>query len=437
MKQDQASQKKPHVVIVGAGFGGLEAAKALSCTAVDVTLIDRHNYHLFQPLLYQVATAALTPAEIAAPIRHVVRKAKNIRVFMDNVSHIDTIKKTVLCDADRRISYDYLILATGARHSYFGRDEWESIAPGLKTIDDAFELRQRILTAFEQAEMEMDKDKRQAWLNFVIIGAGPTGVELAGAIAELARHSLTHDFRNITPKCARIILVDSGARVLAAFDEVLSAKAQKHLEDLGVNVILNTMVKHLSDDHVMLGDERTDCRTAIWAAGVQASPAGNWISAETDRTGRIFVESDLTVPGQPDIYAVGDTAAFTPEGAERPLPGIAPVAKKMGQYAARSILARVRNRKLPAFSYRDYGSMATIGRNKAIADFKGWKTSGFTGWILWSLAHVYFLIGFRSRLIVALNWAWAYLTWERGVRLITGRIRPTTKTTKQEQKNAA
>ena len=294
-------QDRKHAVIIGAGFGGLEAAKALSNEEIDVTLIDRHNYHLFQPLLYQVATSALASAEIAAPIRHILRKCKNITVFMDSVEGIDAKANKVTTKANGQISYDYLVLATGARHSYFGKDEWEDIAPGLKTIDDAFKLRHRILSAFEKAEMEKDEEKKHAYLNFVIVGAGPTGCELAGAIAELARHSLTDDFRNITPKCAKIKLVEGGPRVLAAFDEKLALKAQKNLEKMGVEVITNTIVGDIKPGEVKMGDDILKAETIIWAAGVQASPAGQWLDAETDRSGRVIVGENLSVPGHSNI----------------------------------------------------------------------------------------------------------------------------------------
>lgn len=419
--QDEAGDNlRPHVVIVGAGFGGLEAAKALANTEVEVTLIDRHNYHLFQPLLYQVATAALTPAEIASPIRHIVRDAKNITVFMDTVEGVDAKAGTLMTKGGRQIAYDYLILATGARHSYFGKNEWANAAPGLKTIDDAFELRQRILTAFEKAEMEEDAEKRKAWLTFIIVGAGPTGAELAGAIAELARHSLVFDFRHIKPSSARIILADAGARVLSGFNEKLSAKAHKHLEDLGVEIALNARVDHVDASGVDMEDRHIAARTVIWAAGVEASPAGKWLAAKTDRMGRVIVKNDLSVPNHPDIFVIGDTASLTPEDEVRALPGLAPVAKQMGKYVARGILARQSGGTRRVFHYHDHGTMATIGRDRAIADLYGLRVSGKPGWLLWSFAHIYFLVGFRSRITVGFSWFWAYLTWQRGVRLITG-----------------
>ena len=415
-------ERSINVVIAGAGFGGLSAAKQLANKKnVNVVLIDQHNYHLFQPLLYQVATAALTPAEIASPIRQVFRCAKNVAVYMDKVNAVDSDKRQLLTEGGLEFDYDYLVLATGARHSYFGRDEWAPLAPGLKTIDDAFHLRQRILTAFEKAEMAQDPVERQNHLNFVIVGAGPTGVEMAGAIAELARYTLTEDFRHITPESARIILVNAGPRILISFDEDLSRKAQQHLEKLGVEVVLNTRVNTIEPGRVHLHDSVVDCKTVIWAAGVEASPAGQWLGVATDRSGRIPVNPDLTVPGHEKIFAVGDTAACIPEGARHPLPGLAPVAKQQGTFVAKLILAKIQcKKKLPVFRYRDYGTMATIGRNQAIADLGFAKFSGFFGWWLWGLAHIYYLIGFRSRLFVGLSWFWAYLSYQRGVRLITG-----------------
>lgn len=412
--------KKPRVLIIGAGFAGLEAARTLANEDVHVDLVDKHNHHLFQPLLYQVATATLTAAEIAAPIRHIMRKAKNVSVYMNQIENIDTANKIAISRSGRKFSYDYLVMATGARHSYFGRDEWAELAPGLKSIEDAREIRQRVLTAFEKAEMAESLEQRHAYMNFVIVGAGPTGVELAGAIAELANYTLNDDFNHITPKEARIILVDAGPRILAGFDEKLSAKAMEHLRSLGVEVQLNAMVKDITPESVTFGDETIKTRTVIWAAGVQASRAGQWTGAQTDRMGRAIVDEHLCLPDKPEIYVIGDTCAFTPQGAERTLPGIAPVAKQMGEFAAKDILARVKNDTRKPFKYRDYGTMATIGRNRAIADIHGFKVSGFMGWLLWCFAHVYFLIGFRNRLVVSFQWLFSYLTYQRGVRLIIG-----------------
>lgn len=410
----------PRVVIIGAGFGGLQAAKKLAGQDVQVCLIDKRNHHLFQPLLYQVATAALTAAEIATPIRHIMRKAKNVAVYMNEICAVDTEKKIVRAKSGREFEYDYLVAATGARHSYFGKNEWEPIAPGLKSIEDAREIRQRVLTAFEKAEMAETEEKRRRYLNFVIVGAGPTGVELAGAISELAKHTLMGDFHHITPESARIILVDAGPRILAGFSEDLSDKALKQLQSLGVEVHTGEMVKEMSIDHVTFGDTTIDTHTIIWAAGVQASPLGQWLDADTDRTGRVIVDEHLTVAGHPEIYAIGDTASYTPKDQDRPLPGVAPVAKQMGDFVADDIINRHNTKQRGSFIYKDAGAMATIGKNRAIGDLYGFKVSGFLGWVLWCVAHVYFLIGFRNRFIVSLRWILSYLTLQRGVRLIIG-----------------
>lgn len=415
-----ADVKRPRVIIIGAGFGGLSVAKSLAHKDVDVSLIDKHNHHLFQPLLYQVATAALTAAEIAMPIRQIMRKADNVAVYMNEINEIDKDKKIVRTIYGREFSYDYLVIATGARHSYFGKDEWSQFAPGLKTIEDAREIRQRVLTAFEKAEMAETEEDRKAYLNFVIVGAGPTGVELAGAIAELANEALRGDFHHITPESARIILVDAAPRILMAFDETLSQKAQKQLESLGVEIRLDAMVKNIEVGFVSFGEETLPARTIIWAAGVQASPAGKWLDAEMDRTGRVIVDKHLTVPNNQDIYIIGDTAHFIPEDAEHPLPGVAPVAKQMGEYVANDLLKRIKNDKRNAFKYKDYGSMATIGRNRAIGDINGFKVSGFFGWVMWCVTHIYFLIGFKNRFIVGLRWLLSYINKQRGVRLIIG-----------------
>lgn len=415
-----AETKRPRVIIIGAGFGGLSVAKSLANKDVDVSLIDKHNHHLFQPLLYQVATAALTAAEIAMPIRQIMRKANNVAVYMNEINEIDQDKKIVRTIYGREFSYDYLVIATGARHSYFGKDEWSEFAPGLKTIEDAREIRQRVLTAFEKAEMAETEEDRKAYLNFVIVGAGPTGVELAGAIAELANETLRGDFHHITPESARIILIDAAPRILMGFDETLSQKARKQLESLGVEIRLDAMVKNIEVGFVSFGEETLPARTIIWAAGVQASPAGKWLDAEMDRTGRVIVDNHLNVPNDQDIYIIGDTAHYLPEGAEHPLPGIAPVAKQMGEYVANDLLKRIKNNKRSAFKYKDYGSMATIGRNRAIGDINGFKVSGFFGWVMWCVTHIYFLIGFKNRFIVGLRWLLSYVNKQRGVRLIIG-----------------
>ena len=409
----------PRVVIVGAGFGGLALAKSLAQDPVDVVLIDRRNYHLFQPLLYQVATAGLSPADIAAPIRGIVGRQSNTAVVLGRVSGVDAARREVVLD-DRRIAYDYLVLATGARHAYFGHDDWERLAPGLKKIDDATLIRRKILLAFERAETAMDEDERRRLLNFVIVGGGPTGVELSGAIAEVAKRALACDFREIDPRQARIILVEAGPRLLPAFPESLSAVARRSLERLGVEVRTGAAVTACDERGVTVGRERIETRTVMWAAGVEASPAAKWLGADHDRAGRVKVEADLAVPGQANVFAIGDTAlALKPNGT--PLPGVAPVAKQQGLYLARLIRARVAGAPDPGpFRYRDFGNLATIGRKAAVADFGFVRLSGFLAWVLWSVAHVYFLIGFRNRLSVALSWAWAYVTFQRGARLITG-----------------
>jgi NADH dehydrogenase len=409
---------RPRVVIVGAGFGGLAAARALARSPVDITIVDRRNYHLFQPLLYQVATAALSPADIAWPIRSIMSGQRNVQVQMGRVTGVDAARREVVVD-DRRVAYDYLILATGARHSYFGRDEWEETAPGLKKIADATSIRERVLWAFERAELAQDTAERRRQLTFAVIGGGPTGVEMAGAIAELARHALAADFRHIDPKDARVVLIEGSPRILAAFPESLSRKARAALEELGVEVREAARVTACDCSGVSIGDERIEAKTLVWAAGVIASPAAKWLGVPADPAGRVKVEPDLSLPGHPEIFAIGDTALVAgPNG--RPVPGIAPAAKQMGRHAGRMIAARVAGRKGPGpFAYRHHGSLATIGRKAAVCDFGRLQLSGFPAWLLWAVAHVYFLIGWRNRLVVSLNWAWSYLTFERGARLIT------------------
>ena len=417
-KPESNSEAKPRVVIVGGGFGGLSAAKDLAKQPFEITLIDRNNHHLFQPLLYQVATAALSPADIASPIRHILSGQRNLKVMLAEVSGVDLARKEVIADG-RRVPYDYLVLATGAWHAYFGHDDWAGFAPGLKTLDDATGLRRRILLAFERAENEDDPDERARLMTFVVIGGGPTGVEMAGAIAELAKRALASDFRSIDPRSARIILVEAASRVLTPFDEKLSEAARRSLKQLGVEVRLGAAVTDCSEEGVRLGDAFIPTRTIVWAAGVMASPAGRWLGAETDGAGRVKVRADLSVPGHPDVFVIGDTAAVAGANGAM-LPGVAPVAKQQGQYVARALIARREGRTVPAFRYRDYGILATVGRSRAVAQFGKFKVSGLLAWVLWSVAHVYFLIGFRNRFIVALNWAWSYLTFERGSRLITG-----------------
>ena len=406
---------RPHVVIIGAGFGGLTAARALARAKVDVTLIDRRNHHLFQPLLYQVATAGLSPADIAAPIRAILRGQCNARVVLDEVVAIDRPQRRVILTEGRPISYDRLIVATGARHSYFGRDEWAAHAPGIKTIDDATAVRRKILLALERAETENDPARRQALLTFAVIGGGPTGVEMAGAIAELARRSVSRDFRSITPHCSRVLLIEAGPRLLSAFPPALAEKAKAAIEELGVTVHIGTPVTGIGADRLELGGEVIATHTVIWAAGVQASPAARWLDVPADRAGRVIVAPDLTVPGHPEIQVIGDTAAFS-GGNGHALPGIAPVAKQQGRHAARMIATGWSR----PFRYRDYGKLATIGRHRAVIEFGRIRLSGTLAWLLWCTAHIFFLAGYRNRLIVGANWLWNYLSFERGARLITG-----------------
>jgi len=418
MNSSETATRSPRVIIIGAGFAGLSAAKAFAGKAVDVTIIDRHNYHLFQPLLYQVATAGLSPADIASPIRAILRRQKNASVILAKVSGVDTVVREVIAEG-RRIPFDYLVIATGAEHAYFGHDNWASYAPGLKTIDDATYLRRRILLAFEKAETEPDPAERRRLLNFVVVGGGPTGVEMAGAIAELAKRALASDFRSIDPRLARIILIEAGPRLLAPFDPALSESARRSLERIGVEVRLNTSVTDCNCNEVSTSEGIIETRTIMWAAGVKASPAGRWLEAETDRAGRVKVKADLSVPGHRDIFVIGDAAHVIGEDG-KPLPGVAPVAKQQGKYVAHCIMARVHARLAPAFRYRDLGSMATIGRKSAVAQLGRIRLSGLVAWLLWSLAHIYFLIGYRNRAAVVMNWGWNYVTFQRGTRLITG-----------------
>ena len=413
-----AAPRRSRVVIVGAGFGGLAAATALANSPFDVTLVDQHNYHLFQPLLYQVATAGLSPADIASPIRGIMREARNVNVVLARVSGIDVERCEVVAEG-RRIAFDRLIIATGAQHAYFGHDEWAVSAPGLKTIDDATYLRRRILLAFENAEAETDPAERARLLNFVVVGGGPTGVEMAGAIAELAKRALARDFRSIDPRQARIILVEAASRLLMPFDPSLSEAARRSLDQLGVEVRLGARVTRCDACGVHLGTELIEARTIIWGAGVMASPAGRWLKAETDRAGRAKVGPDLAVPGHPEIFVIGDVACAV--GADgKPLPGVAAVAKQQGQYVAALLKARLNGKTLPPFRYRDFGALATIGRKRAVAELGSVRLAGFPAWLLWSIAHIYFLIGFRNRLAVVLSWSWSYVTFQRGTRLITG-----------------
>jgi NADH:ubiquinone reductase (H+-translocating) len=413
-----APRLRHRVVIVGAGFAGLSAAQALRRANVDVLVIDRQNHHLFQPLLYQVATAGLSPADIASPIRSILRSQDNARVILAEVTGVDLGARMVLM-GDRRLPYDTLVVATGASHAYFGNDGWARVAPGLKTIDDATALRRNILIAFERAETESDPDERRRLQTFVVIGGGPTGVEMAGAIAELAKRTMAADFRQIDPRRTRVVLIEGGKQLLASFDPALSEKARAALEAIGVDVRLGRPVVGCDEHGVSFGDTRIGSRTIVWAAGVQASPAARWLGAETDRAGRAKVGPELTLEGHPEVFVLGDTAHFL-DGDGKPLPGIAPVAKQQGRDAANRIIARIEGRSLPAFRYRDGGSMATIGRKSAVAHIGRLKLSGWFAWVLWCVAHVYFLIGFRNRFVVAANWAWNYVTFQRGARLITG-----------------
>lgn len=412
-------EKKKRIAIVGAGFAGLAAARALHKAAAEVILIDRRNHHLFQPLLYQVATAALSPAQIAQPIRAIMRKQKNCTVVLGEVSRIDK-ENHLIYGSKGELAYDYLIVSSGATHTYFGHDDWAKAAPGLKSIEDATAIRQRILSAFEQAEIVQDKKEQQALLTFVIVGAGPTGVEMAGAIAELARHTLKDDFRLIDTGQARIILAEASAGILQAFPQKLSQAAAKDLHDLHVELRTGTPITECTQEGVRLGEEWIDARTIIWAAGVKASPAAKWLETEADRAGRVIVQPNLSIENHPEVFVIGDTAAVkNPDGTA--VPGLAPAAMQQGRYAAEQILHHMAGNNTPAqpFHYRDFGSMATIGRGRAIANFKWANCKGWIAWWLWGVIHLMPLVGFRNRLVVALDWLWAYITHERGVRLIT------------------
>ncbi|KJC57200.1 NADH dehydrogenase [Bradyrhizobium sp. LTSPM299] len=414
----QAPAKPHRVVIVGAGFGGLEAAFGLSGAPVEITLIDRRNHHLFQPLLYQVATASLATSEIAWPIRYLLRDRPDVTTLFANACGVDAAGKHVLIDDGDSIPFDTLILATGARHAYFGHDEWEPFAPGLKTLEDATTLRRRILVAFEHAERETDPEIRAALLTFVVIGAGPTGVEMAGTIADLANDTLPRDFRHIDTRKARVVLIEAGPRVLAGFPDDLSAYAQRSLQSLGIEVMLGEPVTECSADGVVYGGKRLEARTIVWAAGVQASRAAEWLNAPADRAQRLQVEPDLTVPGHPDIFAVGDTVTIK-DSDGNPVPGIAPAAKQEGRYVAAQIKARLKGETLPPFRYKHAGSLAQIGKRLAVIDFGKFKLRGTIAWWIWGIAHIYFLIGLRNRLSVALSWMWIHARNQRAARLIT------------------
>ena len=419
--------KVPRVVIVGGGFGGLEAARQLRKAAVQVTLIDRRNFHLFQPLLYQVATAGLSPANIATPLRYIVRHQRNCEVLLADVIGFDVSRKVVLL-ADGEVSYDTLILAAGASHSYFGRDDWAEFAPGLKTLEQATEIRRRILTAFEEAEREADFEQRRALLTFTVIGGGPTGVELAGAISEIARHTLAYDFRHINPADARVVLVEAGPRVLAQFPEELSQRGAKKIRDLGIELLTGHKVVDIQADRVSLlsaeGTIELRTRTVLWGAGVQANPLARKLADATgatcDNAGRISVQSDQSLAGHPELFVIGDISrALDAEG--KPLPGLAPVAMQQGQYVARQIMARLQgNSPLPPFRYRNRGTMATIGRSAAVAQLGSWTFCGFLAWLMWLFVHLMLIVQFQNRLLVLMQWLWCYTTHNRSARLITG-----------------
>ena len=411
----------PRIVIVGAGFGGLTCAKALGQAAAQLTVIDQRNFHLFQPLLYQVATAALSPADIAMPIRRILQRQRNARVVLGDVEAVDRAARTIrVRGGDHDISYDYLVIATGARHAYFGHEDWEPFAPGLKQIEDATDIRHRVLEAFEKAETETDLAERRRLLSFAIIGGGPTGVEMAGAIAELAKTELALPYRSLHGERARIVLVEAGQQILPVFPPSLATKATRSLEQLGVEVLTGAEVQRCDADGIIAAGQRIEARTLVWAAGVRASPAAQWLGVEADRAGRVPVQPDLSVAGDSDIFVIGDTATV-PWKESKNVPGIAPAAKQEGGYVADVLLRRLGGKPAPpAFRYRHQGDLATIGRKSAVIDFGWLKLSGLLAWLIWSAVHVFFLIGFRNRVMVALNWIWAYFTRERGAGLITG-----------------
>lgn len=411
----------PHIVIIGAGFAGLYAARACATAKVQVTLIDRSNHHTFQPLLYQVATAALSPGEIAYPIRHIFRENENISVLLAKVTGFDLQHRRVLFEDDE-LSYDFLIVAAGATHAYFGHPEWATYAPGLKSVEDATEIRRRVLLAFELAERRALLNHACEPINFIVVGGGPTGVELAGALAEIARYVLASDFRSIDPRNARIILIEAGPRILPAFVEDLSASAVRQLNRLGVEVMTGRAVTGIDETHVYLGPNALPASVVLWGAGVAASPLGALLGAPTDRAGRVQVQPDLSIPGHPEVFVIGDMASLRQANGQL-VPGVAPAAIQMGRFAAACILGELRGKKRKPFRYRDKGSLATIGRSAAVADIAGFKLSGFVAWFLWLFVHLLFLIGFRNRIEVLWEWFWSYVTFQRGARLITGQSR--------------
>ena len=406
------------MVIIGGGFGGLYAARALRDAPVRVTLIDRRNHHVFQPLLYQVAMAALSPGDIASPIRWILRRQRNIEVLLAEARAIDSLRRTVVL-TDGEITYDYLIVATGATHAYFGHDEWRPVAPGLKTLEDAVEIRRRVLLAFERAEREPDPERRKHLLTFVVIGGGPTGVELAGALAEIARRSLARDFRHFDPSSSRVILLEGGSSLLSAFPVSLRDAALKDLKRIGVDVRTNARVTNVAGGRVSIGAEHIDAATVLWAAGVAASPLGRTFGVPVDGAGRVRIEPDLTLPGSPSVFVIGDLAVLNDERGQ-PLPGVAQVAIQMGQHAVKNVLRSIEGQPLRAFRYKDLGNMATIGRNSAIADFGTFTLKGYIAWLAWLFVHIMNLIGFRNRIVVLVQWAWAYFSYQRAIRLITG-----------------
>jgi len=412
------TRARPRVVILGGGFGGLYCAQALRRAPVDITLVDRHNYHLFQPLLYQVATASLSPADVASPIRHILKKQKNVEVWLGEAIHVDPERRVVRLE-DGRLEYDYLVLATGVTHAYFGNDHWAQRAPGLKTVDDALEIRRRFLVAFEAAEREADPDARRRLLTFVIVGGGATGVELAGAMAEIAGESIPRDFRFINTASARVLLLEGTDRVLPSYPPDLSASARRQLERLGAEVRTGSLVTDIDADGVHIGDEIIPAGNVFWAAGVAASPLGASLGAKLDRTGRVPVDEDCSVPGHPEVFVIGDLAHIEQDGRE--LPGVAQVAIQSGRFVARAIGADLAQRPRGRFRYRNKGNLATIGRNSAVADFDRLRFGGFFAWLLWVFIHILYLIGFRNRILVMIQWAWAWLTYQRGIRLITGK----------------
>jgi len=411
-----------HVVVIGGGFAGLWAVRALASAPVQVTLVDRRNHHLFQPLLYQVATAGLSAPDIAAPLRHILRGQRNVEVRLGEVVGIVADAREVNLADGTALHYDTLLVASGATHAYFGHDDWAAHAPGLKTLDDALAIRRRVLVAFERAEAAASADERAAWLSFAVVGGGPTGVELAGTLAEIARHTLRREFRRIDPALAKVRLLEAGPRVLAAFPEALSAKARAQLEKLGVEVVTGSPVEAIDADGYRLGGQFVPARTVLWAAGVAASPLGALLPAPRDRAGRVQVEPDLSVPGHPEIFVAGDLASVQQDG--RPVPGVAPAAKQMGAHVAATIRARLGGRPVPPFRYRDFGNLATIGRMAAVVHFGKLRLSGLLAWWFWLWVHILFLIGFRNRLLVLINWAWAYWSYQRHARIVLGEDPP-------------